>query len=389
SFPRFAWERVDAGTSPLLPLSHSPLLRCLLIWVALTLAGCQHAKPPAAQPRASVALRVLVVNEPGAVEAINRLHGEWAERSGGKLTAVAVEWKQVAAEKSLATDVVIFPSRYLGELCSRGWLRPMRSNVLESKEYDEEDVFPLVRRVLVRWGRQVMALPLSVDMALPVIASGKAISAQPAIEYLAAAAPTVISNERDGVLFDPQTMKPRIADPKFVAALQHWSQTTQTKIASETEAAPSVPVFGFDDRLIAVTTATRNAASAFQLVEWLASAEISAQLARDGSPSMPVRQSLASSSAWYGAGASAEERAKVAKALTSTLMGDKFLMIPRIPGVDEYLAALNDAVTAASSGKSAPKAALRRAADRWEKITDAHGREAQRDAYLKHLEITE
>ena len=63
-------------------------------------------------------------------------------------------------------------------------------------------------------------------------------------------------------------------------------------------------------------------------------------------------------------------------------------MIPRIPGVDEYVAALDDAVKAAL-GKVAPQAALQQAAARWEKITDAHGRETQRDAYLKHLEITE
>ncbi len=368
-----------------------PCLGCLLVCAALTLAGCPRQGPPPAPltSRASVALRVLVVNEPGVVEAIKRLHGEWAERSGGELTAVAAEWKKVAAEKSLDADVVIFPSRYLGDLCIRGWLRPMRSNVLESKAFDDADVFPLVRRMLVRWGKQVMALPLSVDATLPGITFGKSISAHPAIEFLATAAPTVISNERDGVLFDPPTMKPRIEDPAFVAALQYWSASKLKTIARKTEAAATIPVFGFDDRLIAVTTATRNAASAFQLVEWLASAEISAQLAHDGSPSMPVRQSSASSSAWYGAALSAEERTKVAKALTSALSGDKFLMIPRIPGVDEYVAALDDAVKAAALGKVAPQAALQQAAERWEQITDAHGRETQRDAYLKHLQITE
>ena len=84
-----------------------------------------------------------------------------------------------------------------------------------------------------------------------------------------------------------------------------------------------------------------------------------------------------------------QERTKVAKALTTALSGDKFLMIPRIPGVDEYVAALDDAVKAAALGKVAPQAALQQAAERWEQITDAHGRETQRDAYLKHLQITE
>ncbi len=198
-------NKVFVGLSPRLPVSPSPYLRCLLIGAALALAGCPQKGPPPTPPasRASVALRVLVVNEPGVVEAINRLRGEWAERSGGELSAVAAEWKQVAGEMSLDADVVIFPSRYLGDLCTRGWLRPMRPNVLESKDFDEADVFPLVRRVLVRWGKQVMALPLSIDVALPGITPGKAISDHPAIEFLADAASTVISSERDGVLFDP------------------------------------------------------------------------------------------------------------------------------------------------------------------------------------------
>ena len=267
------------------PMYRSASLAIIQFATALLVTGCQNndrtSTPDAgdfsnATPRASVALRVLVVNESGLVEAINRLRGEWAEQSGGELTAVAAEWNNVAAAKSRDADVVIFPSRYLGDLCTRGWLRPMRSKVLESKAFDEADVFPLVRRVLVRWGKQVMALPLSVDIALPGISASEAISAHPAIEFLAEAAPTVISNERDGVLFDPQTMKPRIDDPAFVAALQHWSASKQQTSVPKTDAAATIPVFGFDDRLIAVTSATRNAASAFQLVEWLASAEISA-----------------------------------------------------------------------------------------------------------------
>jgi hypothetical protein len=108
-------------------------------------------------------LRVLVVNEPGVAEAINRLRGEWAERSGGELISTSQTWAEVAGVKSLDADAIVFPSRYLGELCIRGWLRPVRSNVLESDEFNSADVFPIVRRELIKWGGQVMALPLGLD----------------------------------------------------------------------------------------------------------------------------------------------------------------------------------------------------------------------------------
>src|SRR6188768_1166337 len=74
-----------------------------------------------AEPRASVALRVLVVNEPQLLDAINRLRGEWAERSGGELSASGTTWQNLSASKTLDADVVVFPSRYLGELCTRNW----------------------------------------------------------------------------------------------------------------------------------------------------------------------------------------------------------------------------------------------------------------------------
>src|SRR5882757_1631199 len=101
------------GFSPCLLVSVSACLRCLLICATMVTTGCPRKGPstPSAARRASVALRVLVVNEPGVAEAINRLRGEWAERSGGELSATTGEWKDVAGAKSIDADVVIFPSR--------------------------------------------------------------------------------------------------------------------------------------------------------------------------------------------------------------------------------------------------------------------------------------
>src|SRR5262245_45032393 len=139
--------------SPCLLVSWSPGLRCLAVFLALLLAGCPREKSqpavPPASPRASVALRVLVVDEPELVEAVNRLRGEWAERSGGELNAAGTTWKELNAAKEIDADVVIFPSRYLGDLCFRDWLRPLRSSVLESEELNAGDFFPLVRNEIV------------------------------------------------------------------------------------------------------------------------------------------------------------------------------------------------------------------------------------------------
>lgn len=369
--------------------SKSNLLACSL----LLLAGCprgQQAGQPAARedgtaaPRASVALRVLVVNEPGVAEAINRLRGEWAERSGGELAATAKTWAEIATAKNLDTDAIVFPSRYLGELCVRGWLRPVRASVLESDEFKADDVFPLIRRELIRWGGDVMALPLGLDLETP----GNKVHSHSSIGLLIEAAPSITSNEREGKLFDPQTMKPRISDPEFVAALRRFAAASGKNDAPRTGTSRMVPVIGIADRLVAVTTASRNGASAFKLIGWLASAEVSTQLESQGERKLPVRPSLLTSSVWYDPALTATERSEITKTLELELNGDKCFVFPRIPGVDEYMTALDEEVTAAVLGKLAPEVALAKAAERWERITDAHDRAAQRRAYLKHLGIS-
>jgi hypothetical protein len=330
-------------------------------------------------------LRVLVVNEPGVAEAINRLRGEWAERSGGELSATSGEWKIVAGAKSIDADVIIFPSRYLGELCTHGWLQPVRSSVLEGNDFNGGDVFPLLRRELMRWGGEVMALPLGVQVAMP----GATNAVHPGLAFLAAAAPSAVSNGREGVLFDPQTMKPRIADSVFVDALQRFAKSETATRTEENGAERYVPVLGFADRLIAVNSASRNGASAFKLAAWLASADVSTQLDTPAERLLPVRRSIAATPSRMNPEQRSGERAQTATTLEAALNAEQCLLVPRIPGVDEYVAALDEAARTPVADKAAAEAALQKVAEQWEQITNAHGREAQRRAYLKHLQISE
>ncbi|MEX2310070.1 MAG: hypothetical protein WD738_21035 [Pirellulales bacterium] len=335
----------------------------------------------AAAPRPSVALRVLVVNEPELTDAIDRLRGEWAEQSGGELNASAATWADLSAAKEIDADAIIFPSRYLGELCVRNQIRPVRPNVLESKDLDATDFFPAVRHELIHWGGQVMALPLGIDLMETGAGSGH----HPAISLLTLAAPQAMSKERLGALFDSETMRPRIAEPPFVDALTQLVQSNKDRHAVGSRETRAAAVLGYSDRLIAVTSSSHNAASAFQLIEWLAQPDTSSQLARAGGGTLPVRRSLATSALWYDPSLSASERAELGKTLEAALSERGCLLIPRIRGVDEYMAALDKAVREALAGDVAPDVALQRASVRWGEVTEAHGRDRQREAYLKHL----
>lgn len=379
--------------SPLLPLSLSPPLRCLLIGVTLLLTGCPRESPqPTATQRASVTLRVLVVNEPQLAEAITHLRGEWAERTDGELKAQAVAWKDVDLAKPLEADLVVFPSRYFGELAARELLRPVRSNVLDDDSLNVADIFPLVRNDLLKCGGQIMALPLGIAPS----AIDPNADAPKSIELLAAAAPHAITNERIGVLFDADSMKPRITERPFEEALSALTKSPLPNREGQGEGSSTadarqpvpVPILGYDDRLVAVTSSSNNAASAFKLLAWLAQADTSTQLAKAAGGKLPPRRSLATSAAWYDSKVSAADRAERSKVLETKLGGQQALVIPRIPGADEYLAALEDAIKSATADEVPPATALQSAAERWEKITDRLGRDKQRAAYQKHLGIS-
>ncbi len=477
---------------------------CVLLCVSLVLlAGCgrddEKSVPtlPAAQPPPSVALRVLAVNDPPLAGAIERLRGEWSARSGGQLESISKPWSEVESADALDADVVIFPTRYLGTLCERGWLRPVRESVLRGKTYDAADVLPLVRRRLVRYGGQEMALPLGVEVPLvgyrqdwlaerqdetprswdefqkllqqpdvvPLWWPRRAGTAHwEATMLLARAAGYAVHPNREGVLFDVHTMKPRIAEPPFVRALEEWcgekdrhgmagversdppagqpaggspsarpqppgaespvaaveivwaglpgSAELYNHLAGDWETAEhgvrQVPLVGGGGSLAGVTASSRNAASAFRLAAWLTGAEIGGQIGPKAAASLPCRYSqmravgrwfrpplplgedrvAAGDSPWRGEGALSNDKA-VADAVERALSGETCLVVPPLPGVDRYLAALDEGVARALRGEQSAADALAEVAQEWDKLTDELGRDRQRQAYLKHLGIVE
>ncbi|MEO1498584.1 MAG: hypothetical protein AAFV43_15680 [Planctomycetota bacterium] len=396
--------------------------------------GCGGASDPPPTPAASkpaVTLRVGVVGDKSLANAIARLAGEWNTRSGGTLRATTVD---TLSEASLASlDAVVFSSAALGELCERHALRPLRRSMLESDEFALGDLFPLVREVEIVYGRRPMAAPLGCPCPLVFSAATpidrydlKAFSdLQHGLAFLALAAPRVVHRSQAGVLWESDTFEPQLESRPFVRTLEQLiadandsedAATTGRVVwpnrGSDSEPGGAAPVTATAEvynplsgvwepspaqpatlvassgRLVGVTTASRNATSAFRLVAWLASAEVASQL-RDASPGLAnCRGSLATRpDDWIAADPRAPRAASFSRALAAALRTNRFLIAPRLPGHERYVATLGAAVGRALGGEATASAALAEAAADWRRIADELGRQQQHAAYLRSINL--
>lgn len=425
------------------------LLLATIIVNLVGLAGCQEqsdkASPSsssAAPPRAAITLKLLVIGDPGLAEAVRLLRGEWAERSGGNLVVQEIASVEYKADGLPEVDVVVFPSRQLAELVVEKKLRPVRRSVLESASFAFDDVLPVVRNEVMRFGGDVFAISLgeaplmlatnrqladdelagSVDVGTwPQVAKlAPHASGRPALELIARAASLVDPRLRSELLFDPKDMTPRLTAPHFERALEQMVElrgsddiANSYKIACPTaglfEEKPSwqltplpraeetynsirdrwepqtvatpLAVVGFAGRSAGVTTSTRNATSAFKLLAWLTSGSPASRVSSGSGGTTLFRNSQRhQAEKWLGK--SGQESAPVILKLLST--GEPYLLA-RITEIEQYLGLLDESVQRARQGEESVGEILKWASDHWEELTDKLGRDRQRRSYRLHL----
>jgi multiple sugar transport system substrate-binding protein len=145
---------------------------------------------------------------------------------------------------------------------------------------------------------------------------------------------------------------------------------------------PRVPLLSIAGRLGVVGKNSAHTDAAFQLLLWLSDSQMSPQISAASPATTLFRQSnLASSSQWVEKPVSATAAVKYGGATEAALRHEQWVGALRLPGRAEYLAALDDAVAAAVSGKKSPEAALSEAAAKWQEITKRLGVDRQRNAY--------
>ena len=254
--------------------------RAIAIGAVILLAGCSKTKAPPANsaPSKPAILRLTIVDDPALAKQIARVKGEWKARSGVALELREQSVNDLRAAKSLGADAVIYPADELGTLAAQHLIRPLPAAWLNRAEFRRSDLFEPCGSAEAQWGDRTYAVPLGspvfvlfyrrdlfdrfhVEPPQTWAAYQQAIDffdkhrtglppkGSIAIEplapdwagkmFLARAASYAKHRDYYSALFDKQTMKPLIASPPFVRALDELIAATKASAAASLRTTPA------------------------------------------------------------------------------------------------------------------------------------------------------
>lgn len=249
-----------------------PTSLCLLGLLAMLLTACRQSSDGDAgqTPLPAVDLTVIVVDDGEIAEEIRR-RWELEGDEESELTVTEVTADEFFRDDSAWTgDVVIYPSRAMGELVARGWIEPLSADTLDSENLGWGDVFPLLRLRECTWDSQTYGVTLG--SPVPVLFYRNDVFAEhdweppatwsqyaaiveqlrgakpspwtPAVEPLAGRVAAHILLARAAsyashpgtlsVLFDTQTMQARIAAPPLVRAAEQLRDVATEPMLQQT-----------------------------------------------------------------------------------------------------------------------------------------------------------
>ncbi len=147
-----------------------------------------------------------------------------------------------------------------------------------------------------------------------------------------------------------------------------------------------VPLLAISGRLGVVNRESKHLDAAFQLLLWLADESIGTQVsAASSATTLFCQANLKSPGRWVEKPVPAPAAAQYGDATEAGFRHEQWLGAFRLPGRDEYLAALDEAVLAAVRGEKTVEEALLETDAKWGKITERLGTDRQKTAYRHSL----
>jgi multiple sugar transport system substrate-binding protein len=182
-----------------------------------------------------------------------------------------------------------------------------------------------------------------------------------------------------------ETEKPavKIAFAPLPGSREAFRMATKTW-EGRTDEIPHIPLLSVSGRLAAVTSSSADVSRATGFVTWLAGRDVSTQLAPHSSATTLFRTSQIATSGRWTPALSADSSKQYAETLAAALSAPRVFPGLNLPGREEYLAALDEAVQQALDGKRAQET-LSEASERWREITERLGKEKQLRANRRSL----
>ena len=169
-------------------------------------------------------------------------------------------------------------------------------------------------------------------------------------------------------------------------AAEYFDETRKTwKPRAEGHVA-RVPLLGVSGRAGVVGSLSRNKRGTTELLLWLATEPWGTPpSSKTSATTLYTDSQVREPEMWVESLVAPKASAQYAALTKKTLNRDAWLQVPRIPGREDYLAALSRAVKSVLDGTTEPRAALEKAAAEWREITGRYGVESQRGAYSASL----
>ncbi|MEZ6134811.1 MAG: hypothetical protein R3C53_07870 [Pirellulaceae bacterium] len=449
-------------------LSKMPIV--LLLLTLTWCSGCKPSQPDetaatAPRPVASdVPLRIVIAAPVADIESIRR---QWLSDSEQPLAIDSISVDQLIGGAELQADVVLYPSYLLGELQSRGWIVKLPEMTADLPSVQEGDSQPAVVTIPKSWqsGAQynetVLGLPLGCSLAIPIcsdslkseltnslswetllaaIEQGQAVEATTSSDqaanapefvadpiatvdrFLAIAFSLTERNVRYGLLFDIESMQPRLLEPEFLRAAEimgalsrqtngltsvvgshshawRWAAQHESKVVAiaspimldaearsvEVGGVLSLEPYAFHNSgsaLLASLSATcRQTRQSVAFLSWLRRSSTRDFLA-------PLVPGIEASQ--LGGVESLSYRAR--QSLVHVVASDTSSQEPRLPGSHEYRRVLGEQLINFLRGNQTAEAALSSTAQRWQEITAklANQSDAEpKDVYQRSLSLTQ
>ncbi len=147
-----------------------------------------------------------------------------------------------------------------------------------------------------------------------------------------------------------------------------------------------VPLLSIAGRVGMVSASSSRGEAALQLLLWLADEQHSAAVgAASSAITLPRRSQIENIAAWVESPMSEQTAKEYAKDLMKTFESSDYLSSLPIPGREEYLSVLDDAVRSAVRGDQSAIEALIATAGRWREISERLGVEKQKTALRRSL----